>query len=867
MQKWFYAALFPAFFLILLAGFLPLLVQELVLPPVLARAGLAGYDLSISRLGLYGCSLHIAGQPQLPPPVVSGSIRIAWTPSGLLKRRIDKISSNGLQINLADLPSPGKSSPAQPNQDDNIAGSISLPVLVQRVEVHNGSLLLPTVKGVIYLPFTFSAQPAGDLDPAASSGVTFFKARMQVAEQAVNATIAMNQQDASMTGELDANLDLAPLALISSIPGSTAGKISGRAMLKANIAMQLSPFAMKSSAASVVFDKLAIGTDGFTLRSLDTLPASIAVSGTASQFLVKGTGFRVDGPVRATMDFTADMTTTGSSIQWQGALDLKPEAGPVLQDRILVKNVQAVRINHHGTRNEDEIAVILTTSLSPDSTKKKSFAARQKDVEAAIAGFDIDASLTYQQQPSGKNTLAGTVSFTGHDITVETPQESFTVPKITVLADGSILPGQTGNIFAARFRVDDTSLNLEKQGIRMQGIQLELPVARPGKDNGEKGSLRIGAIRKNGADAGHLTAQISQNKTELQINGLLHTLLFPEEDISLSGTLRPPAGNNVFAEFAFDLVDGNFSSANFAPVFPALQEIEGAGSIDAHGSLFVSPCGLAGNADLAVNRGGLVLKDADTEIDDLNFSLHFPALPSLTTSPKQQFSIGEIRKKNIIVNDILAWFEIEAPGSLFIERISGRWSDGRVFTGSFRISQDQDEFDLAIFCDRLKLSSILSQLNLAQAGGEGRLSGRIPLVYSRGSIFVDDGFLFSTPGEKGYLKIKQSKYLATTIPADVPQFSPLHFAGAALADFEYNWAKLQIMSEEEYLLVKLQVDGRPKEKLPYRFDAGKNVFVRLDDESKGGIDQPVKLDVNFNIPLNELLPYTNKMMPLFRKFN
>jgi hypothetical protein len=88
-----------------------------------------------------------------------------------------------------------------------------------------------------------------------------------------------------------------------------------------------------------------------------------------------------------------------------------------------------------------------------------------------------------------------------------------------------------------------------------------------------------------------------------------------------------------------------------------------------------------------------------------------------------------------------------------------------------------------------------------------------------------------------------------------------------MADFEYNWAKLQIKSEDENLLLKLQVDGKPTEKLPFRFDAKNNVFVRLDDGSKGGIDQPIQLDVNFNVPVNEIFYYKDKLMPLFQKFN
>jgi len=138
------------------------------------------------------------------------------------------------------------------------------------------------------------------------------------------------------------------------------------------------------------------------------------------------------------------------------------------------------------------------------------------------------------------------------------------------------------------------------------------------------------------------------------------------------------------------------------------------------------------------------------------------------------------------------------------------------------------------------------------------------LVYSDRGIRVDDGFLFTSPGAKGTLKIIRSNHLNIGLPLDAPQFSPLHFAGAALGDFEYNWARLNILSEEENLLLKLQIDGKPRERLPYRFDAQNNVFVRLPAGAVGGIDQPVKLDVNFRVPVDELLRNQQILLPLLR---
>jgi hypothetical protein len=174
------------------------------------------------------------------------------------------------------------------------------------------------------------------------------------------------------------------------------------------------------------------------------------------------------------------------------------------------------------------------------------------------------------------------------------------------------------------------------------------------------------------------------------------------------------------------------------------------------------------------------------------------------------------------------------------------------------------ELEFALFGDRLQLAEILTQLGLAEATGVGAVSGRIPLLYRDQQIKVDDGFLFTSPGDRGTLQITRSDHLNVGLPLDTPQFSPLHFAGAALGDFEYNWAKLNIFSEEENLLLKLQIDGKPRQRLPYRFDAKNNVFVRLPEGAAGGIDQPVKLDVNFRVPVNELLRNQQILLPLLR---
>ena len=73
----------------------------------------------------------------------------------------------------------------------------------------------------------------------------------------------------------------------------------------------------------------------------------------------------------------------------------------------------------------------------------------------------------------------------------------------------------------------------------------------------------------------------------------------------------------------------------------------------------------------------------------------------------------------------------------------------------------------------------------------------------------------------------------------------------AWQNFSFNWTKLTFTTKGDELLLTLQLDGKPADPLPYDYKAGQMV-----KGSKGaGIQHPVRLDVNFSLPLRELFSY------------
>ena len=164
-----------------------------------------------------------------------------------------------------------------------------------------------------------------------------------------------------------------------------------------------------------------------------------------------------------------------------------------------------------------------------------------------------------------------------------------------------------------------------------------------------------------------------------------------------------------------------------------------------------------------------------------------------------------------------------------------------------RLSRNDPSINTVLYSSRINFSDLLNQFGLDQAEGKGTLNGKLPIELTKDGIFFDDGFLFSTPGTGGIIRFSNTDMLRQGVGvADLGGY--LDYSMMAMEDFAYDWTKLSFNSSGDELLMTMELNGKPRNPLPYGFKNG-----RIVETDKGnGLQYPIQLDVNFRLPLAEL---------------
>ena len=394
---------------------------------------------------------------------------------------------------------------------------------------------------------------------------------------------------------------------------------------------------------------------------------------------------------------------------------------------------------------------------------------------------------------------------------------------------------------------------LGNTGLASGPMRLTLPLTWPASKANKPGRISLSNLRLDKRKLGDVTARVRQTGTDLEYGGTLLTDLLPGLKVPFSGK-SSMIRNESDVKFK---IDGYALPETFDPatIAPGLKGVKLAGTIKADGGITVNERGVDSRAGVFLTGGSLAMNEGNTTISGINLAFYTPDLFTLRSAPAQSLTFDSIKAGDIALTDGKVVYQLESMGSILVEQAEFKWCGGHVSSRAFRIVPESKEYAVTLFCSELKLSEILGQLGLAKAQGEAALSGELPVTWKNGKISFNGGFLHSTPGEGGVIRVEAMQDLVDAIPEGTPERGQLELAREAVRDFEYKWVRIKADTVGEDLLVRLSVDGKPASTLPFIYKREFGGFVRVTGDVKGSNFQGLRLDVNFSVPLDRILLY------------
>jgi len=418
-----------------------------------------------------------------------------------------------------------------------------------------------------------------------------------------------------------------------------------------------------------------------------------------------------------------------------------------------------------------------------------------------------------------------------------------TIACSSIQADGEI--HLDGPIVTGTLNSRIPKLSLKKDDLSLENLSLQLPFQYPLQRQEEStGKLTIEAIRYQSTNSGKLQATFSPTPQGATFTSTYTTPFVPGLKLTCEGSTQSAEELAVHCRFPETLIN----SATLPSFLPLPDKLTFTGKLAAAGEFYFKDKIPTGKLTVDYHDG--TLSQGEKKLSAINVGVVFPHLPLLASRPGELCTIGSLNFGKIKLSDARIHFRIEGQQSIFIEKIRANWCGGKVETGGFSLAGDMKQLETTLYCDRLGFTELLSQFGIDQTEGQGSLNGRLPMIINRQGMAFDDGFLFSTPGNSGIVRFNDTKQLRQGIP-DIGRSASLDYSMKALENFSYNWTKLTFNSQQNDLLIAMQLDGKPADPLPFGYKDGQII----PSVQGPGLQHPIRLDVNFRLPMQDLFRY------------
>lgn len=471
----------------------------------------------------------------------------------------------------------------------------------------------------------------------------------------------------------------------------------------------------------------------------------------------------------------------------------------------------------------------------------------------ALPAVFLNGMTTINLNHNGIPATTFSLKLPGSRITADSAE--IKIPQLT-LSGKSVHNKEKKLNIEALLRWEQCSIVVAEKNAAISGIQGTFPLRWPPRNKVQAGRYSVGRLDYQNKNLGALRGTLQQTAQGIVFTGTHNSRLVPKLSITFQGNTKLFDPNSPETKVHFQLVPApGGNNIDLGKFLPQAAGVIVGGNFTLDADLVIGKQGLKGSLNTGLNKGYLRMAENKVSIEGIQMAMSIPELSNLRSAPQQHLrydraAIGEVEIRNGKIE-----YQIESLNSVLIEKCQFNWVDGNVDTYAIRISPGIENYRLILYCDRVNLAKLLQQLGVAKVEAEGELNGRIPLHLQDGKLRIDDGFLFSTPGVPRKIRMPDTELLTAGMAPGSPQYVQMELARKALEDYDYGWVKLNIDSQDEDLVIRMQLDGKPANPLPfvYRKDLGR--FVKIEAGGQGSIFQGIRLDVNFKLPLNKLLQY------------
>jgi len=877
---------------------LPLAAERVLLPIVLQATGIRDYDLPVRRVTLFGMdlgTLHIG--PAAAPGISVVSLSVAYNPSDLLRRKVSRVTLEGVRILVQEGPGGGLEIPGLPVTNAAAEGDASgppepLPFFAAEIDIRQGEICVQRGDHLLRLPFEATITPEAGMN--AFEGMI----RLALADRwlAVRAHVDLAENRLSVDWD---GRGMRP-AVLANLAGLGEGlALSGSGQASGRLTGQVFPFQPESvemtfrhSPCRLNWGDMRLDLSGATPLEdvwvtvsrrdaenweIETAPIRMSMSGAEGLLTLSGSLGR---------DRAGDMT-------WQGHLaamisaDLEKPDLPLLMLPLALETTATVsadgrwqaRATHtDGDRPEkkatmdfQQASVRLTLAeleASAEGDHESFDAAIRLELPAyAVTGGDMNLNLGrvegvghYRQTGKDGN---GAVTLTLGSIAMQNKDMAARVRTVTLTGEGALGTDMSPRL-SGLVAVAGAEAEAKAAPVKVSGLRGRLPLVWP-PQKGREGDFALASATWKGKALGSASGRLRQTHEGVAIQIDHDSGLIPGLTVKADGMAGLMAGTN--APFArIDWTADRPAQAPPLPLSDLMPEppeipITLSGGLTAQGEMTYDGA-FSGSLTAGIENGRLQVDEDGMIVDGIQTALHIPDLGQIRSAPRQTLTFDAASFGAIRAEDGQLAFQIEPGNVFFLEGARFRWCGGTVIAPATRFTPGVSQYDLAVYCDRLKLDQLLEQFGLARVEGGGAISGLIPVALADGLVTFNNAFLYSTPGERSVIRVQGSEVLTAGIPPGTPQYNQMELARHALKDYDYEWAKITMNTVADDLLVQLQFDGKPAEPLPFVYTPETGGFVKTAPGKPGSVFQGIRLDVNVTLPLNRMLRYRE----LFKRF-